>query len=65
MSNSVKFSQLVSGDRFIYPMNEEIYTKIDNETARHHRVENFDIFGCIGDTHCSFEPDDLVEFKPV
>lgn len=63
----VKFSDLWVGDRFYSGKN--LWTKLDHRTARQHSKQSISLrekgYGYIGDTICSFEPEDKVNFAPV
>lgn len=63
----VKFEQLWVGDRF--RACDSLWTCIGGGRARKHSDSSIKLgtrgFGYIGDTVCSFEANDLVEFVPV
>ena len=65
----MRFDQLCSGDRFSRSGKDDLWTKIDPNTARHHSNESRSLrergYGYIGDGICSFERDEEVEFVPV
>lgn len=62
----VMISKLWVGDRFY--AYDKLWTYLGEHTARNHRKESIQLgergYGYIGDTICSFEPDELVRFVP-
>ena len=65
---TINFEELWIRDRFKLS-NESIWTKIGVDTARGHSKDSIKlkkmICGYIGDTICSFELTDKIEFIPV
>jgi len=63
----VKFSDLWVGDRFY--VGKRLWTKLDHRTARQHSEQSISLnesgYGYIGDTICSFELEDKVNYDPV
>lgn len=61
------FSDLTGGDRFM--AYGSLWTKLGHDTARKHSKESRMLgergYGYIGDSLCSFERTDEVEFVPV
>lgn len=61
---SVTFGELWVGDRFA--VHGSLWTRLSPSTARKHGNESVALgqrgYGYIGDTICSFEADDVVEF---
>jgi len=59
-----EFGELCRGDRFRYA--GSLWTKVDYNSARKHSGESIALraigYGYIGDSICSFEPTDRVEF---
>jgi hypothetical protein len=66
MADPTVFSDLWVGDRF--NAYGELWTKQGHDAARQHSKESIALgargYGYIGDTICSFEPEDAVEFVP-
>lgn len=73
--NRRMFEELWVGDRFQRinsndePILGEVWTKLSNDTARHHSQESIALGrlgnGYVGDSICSFEDLDAVNFIPV
>ena len=65
---TINFEELWIGDRFKLS-DESIWTKIGVDTARGHSKESIKLkdrgYGYIGDSICSFELTDKIEFIPV
>lgn len=63
----IKFEELTVGDRF-NALNT-IWTKLSATTARKHSTTSIELgskgYGYIGDSICSFELEERVEFLPV
>lgn len=61
------FGDLTSGDRFT--AYGALWTKLSPSTARKHSTDSLALgakgYGYVGDSLCTFEQTDLVEFVPV
>lgn len=61
------FEDLTSGDRFT--AYGALWTKLSTSTARKHSADGQALgangYGYVGDSLCTFEPTDRVEFVPV
>ena len=66
MTEPLVFADLWVGDRF--NAHGSMWTKLGHETARQHSPRAVELglrgYGYIGDTICSFEPENAVEFVP-
>ena len=63
----LRFDELFIGDRFVFV--NTLWTKVDPDAARKHSKSSIALaakgFGYVGDTICSFERNDKVDFVPV
>ena len=66
MAEPLVFADLWVGDRF--NAHGSMWTKLGHDTARQHSERAIALrdrgYGYIGDTICSFEPENAVEFVP-